>query len=186
MDKVGMKGHLHHDYNKKRRSQMTPLKPLIQPVIFAISLFFAPFHASPSTLSAADEAAAFTAAGFKHRGNRWQACDDPTPGYSPGVIQMVDDLNGDGRPEAIITEGGSYCYGNAGAGYSLVSKRSDGSWRLITNGTGILQVLPIRGVGGWPDIEIGGPGFCFPVERWNGSRYKLLRYHYEGRPCRPK
>lgn len=162
------------------------MKPITAALTFAISLFFAPFHASSSTLSADDEVAAFKAAGFRHRGRQWQACDDPTPGYTPGAIQQVSDLNGDGRPEAIITEGGTYCYGNAGSGYSLVSKQSDGRWRLIKNGTGVLTILPIRGVGGWPDIEIGGPGFCVPVERWNGSRYTLLRYEYEGKSCRPK
>lgn len=164
------------------------MKPIILVVSASILFFFTPFAlsvSSASQLSAADEAAAFKAAGFKHKGRQWQACEDPTSSYTPGAIENMGDLNGDGRPEALITEGGTYCYGHTGAGYSLVSKRADGTWRLITNGTGILTVLPIRGVGNWPDIEIGGPGFCFPVQRWNGSRYKLLRYQYEGKACRP-
>lgn len=32
---------------------------------------------------------------------------------------------------------------------------------------------------GWPDISVGGPGFCFPVGRWNGKKYKLHRFEYE-------
>lgn len=139
---------------------------------------------SPTTLSPADKTAAFKAAGYKFKGNQWYACDDPTPTYSPGAIQEVRDINGDGQPEAVITEGGTYCYGNTGAGYSLVSKQNNGSWKLITNGVGILTFLTTKGVGGWPDIEIGGPGFCFPVERWNGKVYKLQRYQYNGKPCR--
>ena len=101
-------------------------------------------------------------------------------------VLSVGDINGDGYPEAIITEGGTYCYGNTGSGYSLVSKQANGSWKLITSGTGILTVLTIKGVGGWPDIEIGGPGFCFPVQRWNGHEYVLQRHQYVGKPCRPK
>lgn len=142
--------------------------------------------ASPTTLSPADQAAAFKAAGFTFKGKQWRACDDPTPSYTPGALQEVRDLNGDGQPEALITEGGTYCYGHTGAGYSLVSKQANGSWKLITNGTGMVNFLNTKGTGGWPDIEIGGPGFCFPVERWNGKKYVVQRHEYEGKPCRRK
>lgn len=141
---------------------------------------------APVNLSPADEAAAFKAAGYKLKGKQWRACDDPTPSYTPGAIQEVRDLDGDGRPEAVVSEGGSFCYGNTGSGYSLVSKQANGSWKLVTSGTGILNVLTTKGIGGWPDIEIGGPGFCFPVERWNGREYVLHRHQYEGKSCRRK
>ena len=95
------------------------------------------------------------------------------------------DLNGDGLPEAVITEGGTYCYGNTGTGFRIVSKQKAGGWRLITAETGIPTFLATKGVGGWPDIEIGGPGFCFPVHRWNGKAYAPARFQYEGKPCRP-
>ena len=140
--------------------------------------------AAPASLSPADEAAAFKAAGFKLSGKQWRACDDPTAGYTPGAVQEVRDLDGDGRPEAILVEGGTFCYGNTGAGYSLVSQQANGRWKLITSGTGMLMVLATKGAGGWPDLEIGGPGFCFPVQRWNGREYVLHRREYEGKPCR--
>jgi len=135
------------------------------------------------TLTAADEAAAFKAAGFRLQGKQWRACDDPTATYQPGAIQEVRDINGDGLPEAVITEGGTFCYGNTGAGYNLVSMQADGHWKLITNGTGILIFLTTKGMDDWPDIQIGGPGFCFPVERWDGRAYVLNRYEYEGKSC---
>lgn len=137
-------------------------------------------------LSPADEAAAFKAAGYLRKGKHWRgACDDPgTASYMPPVIQAVRDLNGDGRPEAVIVEGGTYCYGNTGQGFQLVSQQADGGWRLITGDTGIPNFLPTRGADGWPDIEIGGPGFCFPVYRWNGRQYAQHRMQYEGEPCR--
>lgn len=108
---------------------------------------------APEKLSPADQAA-----GFKLKGKRWQAGDDPTPTYSPGAMKDVRDLIGDGLPEAIITEGG----------------------------TGMLNILNTKGTGNWPDLEIGGPGFCFPVERWNGREYALHRHQYEGKACRRK
>lgn len=141
---------------------------------------------SPEKLSPADQAAAFKAAGFKLKGKRWQACDDPSPSYTPGAIDDVRDLNGDGLPEAIISEGSTSCYGNTEAGYSLVSKQADGSWKLMAKGAGMITVLGTKGTGNWPDLEIGGPGFCFPVERWNGRQYVQHRYQYDGKPCRPR
>jgi hypothetical protein len=143
--------------------------------------------ASPTRLSPADEAAAFKAAGFKRRGNQWRSdCDDPgTPTYSPGVIEKVADLNGDGRPEVLFTEGGTYCYGNTGQGYFVVTRLADGGWKRVASGTGIAEFLGTRGAEGWPDLRIGGPGFCFPVQRWNGREYALQRWEYQGKACKP-
>ena len=126
-----------------------------------------------------------TAAWFTLKGKQWRNCDDPTPTYSPGAIAEVRDLNGDGRPEAVITEGGTYCFGHTGAGYTVVSQQAGGGWKKLAGGTGIASFLPTKGKGGWPDIEVGGPGFCFPVERWNGKAYVFHRHQYEGKPCRP-
>ena len=138
-------------------------------------------------LSAEQTRAAFQAAGFKRRGNQWRSgCDDPgTASYSPGTVDKVADLNGDGRPEVVVVEGGTYCYGHTGQGYWLLSQRADGRWQLLDSGTGIVEVLATKGSDGWPDLSIGGPGFCFPVLRWNGREYKQQRWQYEGKPCRP-
>ncbi len=154
--------------------------------ILSVSIIMATAAASAqTTLPSADQAAAFRAAGYTRSGGQWRKCDDPgTAGYTPGVIEQVKDLNGDGRPEAIITEGSSYCFGMTGTGFDIVSKQFNGSWKLVASRTGIPTFIATKGVGGWPDVEIGGPGFCFPVERWNGREYVLHRRQYEGRPCR--
>ncbi len=138
-------------------------------------------------LSAADTSAAFQAAGFKNSGGQWRSdCDDPgTPSYSPGSIDRVADLNGDGQPEVVIVEGGTYCYGMTGQGYWLVSQRRDGRWQLMDRGTGLVEVLATKGSDGWPDLSIGGPGFCFPVLRWNGREYQQQRWQYDGKACKP-
>ena len=142
--------------------------------------------AAATALSAAEEAAVFKAAGFTKRGGAWRNCDAPAGASStPGAIEQTADLNGDGLPEVVITEGGTYCYGHTGQAFWLVSKLATGSWKLITNNTGIPEFLGTKGAGGWPDISVGGPGFCFPVERWNGTAYKLQRWEYEGKACKP-
>jgi len=152
----------------------------------AFILLASPAIAAPPALSPADQTAAFKAAGFKLVGKQWRSnCGDPgTASYTPGAVETVADLNGDGLPEAVLTEGSAFCYGNTGQGYWLMSKQKAGGWKVMTSGTGMIQALKTKGVGGWPDISIGGPGFCFPVERWNGKAYALHRREYEGKPCR--
>lgn len=138
-------------------------------------------------LTQADRTAAFRAAGFTLRGGKWQACGDPgTASYVPGTIEQVADFNGDGQPEAVITEGSGYCFGGTETGYWLVSKRPIGGWTVMSKGQGIALFLKTRGAGNWPDLQIGGPGFCFPVLRWDGRAYVQNRYEYEGKRCRPR
>jgi hypothetical protein len=71
-----------------------------------------------------------------------------------------------------------------GVDHRLVARQR--AWKLIANGTGMVSFLDTRGAGGWPNLEVGDPGSCFPVERWNGKEYKLQRYEYEGKPCKPQ
>jgi len=142
--------------------------------------------ASQSPIS--DEAEAFKAGGYLSTDGKWHTeCNDPAePSFSPAVIESKSDLNGDGLPEVIISEGGTLCYGNTGSGFTIVSKQSNKTWKLILSGTGIPKFLKTKGIDGWPDIEIGGPGFCFLVKRWNGESYESNRYEYEVKSCKVK
>lgn len=145
---------------------------------------------SPSGLSSADETAVFEAAGFRHEQSQWRLCDDANaleePTYYPGEISRVRDLDGDGRPEAIVTEQGVGCYGLVGTFFVLVSQQHDRSWQAVYASPGIPEFLSTKGEGGWPDLLIGGPGLCFPVLRWNGNAYALDRHEYQGQPCQPR
>ena len=134
----------------------------------------------------AEQAAIFKAAGFAQRRGAWKSgnCDGAeSESYSPGSIETYRDLNGDGRAEAVVTEGGGMCYGMTGQHFWLLSKQADGSWKLMTEETAMPDFLKTKGVGGWPDIQLGGPGFCFPVVRWNGKAYVNHRLEYEGKRC---
>ena len=135
--------------------------------------------------SSADRAA-FRAAGFAWHNGAWHSdCGDPgTESYTGGSIEQLGDLNGDGRREVLITEGSSYCYGMTGTAFWLLSPTAKGGWQLMLSDTGVADVLASRGAGNWPDIAIGGPGFCFPVMRWNGRAYVQVRFEYAGKRCR--
>jgi hypothetical protein len=143
--------------------------------------------AAAATIPTADEAAIFKAAGFTRATDKWHSdCDQPDSGsYEPGEIETYRDLNGDGQPEAVVTEGGSYCYGNTGAGFWLLSKQPAGMWKVLYQSQGIAEFLPTTGVAKMPDISVGGPGFCFMVVRWNGKEFVKNRFEYEGKPCKP-
>jgi outer membrane protein OmpA-like peptidoglycan-associated protein len=122
-------------------------------------------------LSPADQAAAFKAAGFIEKGGHWVGCE----GESTAEIEAKD-INGDGKMDFIITDSGTSCYGDVGQGFFLMTKTAAGAWQTAFQSEGIPDFLKTK-AHGWPDIEIGGPGFCFPIVRWNGKTYAFYKNH---------
>ncbi|MDC4482122.1 hypothetical protein NQ758_05175 [Acinetobacter baumannii] len=119
----------------------------------------------------------FKAANFKKTKHGWKGnCDT-------GEIIIYKDLNGDGHKDAVIQDSSTMCYGNTGVGYYIVSQQKDDQWKKLFSDSGIPTFLKTKGKDGWPDIENGGTGFCFPIYRWNGKEYILNRREYEGKAC---
>ena len=143
--------------------------------------------AAAVSVPAAEQAAIFKAAGFSRNAGVWKShnCGDASGSYEGGRIDTYRDLNGDARTDAVVTEGSTDCYGLTGTHFWLVSKQPNGSWKPIYNETAMPEFLKTKGVGGWPDLSLGGPGFCFAVMRWNGKAYAFNRNEYEGKRCRP-
>jgi len=169
---------------KPMNSRILPLSTAVLATLIAAGIVAPALAQSPATVDAADRAAIFKAAGAVQRGDKWIICSED-PQAAGASIDEVRDLNGDGRPEAITSEGGSFCYGFTGTGFQLLSQQADGSWKRITSDIGIPEPLKTKGKDGWPDLSIGGPGFCFPVQRWNGTEYALNRFEYGGKACKP-
>jgi hypothetical protein len=68
----------------------------------------------------------------------------------------------------------------------VLTQTSAGTWQVIYSNQGFVNFLVSRGIDGFPDIEAGLPGFCFPYFRWNGSEYDLIaRMNAEGQACEP-
>jgi hypothetical protein len=123
-------------------------------------------------MSAAERSAIFEAAGFEQHGTEWRRCDDEPVAASstPGKIQLVD-LNGDGTPEAFVTETSLSCYGSDEGFVALLSKGKNGAWRIVIDAIGTYRVRKKKH-GGWADVAIGGPGTGpAAVYRWNGTGY---------------
>lgn len=152
---------------------------------FAVTMLNAQGGTSGAVIPKAEQTKIYTAAGATKRGKGWTLCGEDSQSQGAS-IELYRDLNGDSRSEAVVIDDSTFCYGKTGAGYALVTRDAAGKWSRIDNGTGMLDFLATTGVGGWPDMRIDGPGFCFPVMRWDGKIYKLHRHEYEGKRCKPQ
>lgn len=84
----------------------------------------------------------------------------------------VIDLNRDGRMEVFVRWGNTCTSGLAGSSLSLFIAGPDGDYRHEFGFPAAgYRALPTA-AGGYPDLEIGGPGFCFPVWAWRGVAYE--------------
>ncbi len=90
-----------------------------------------------------------------------------TIGYEAEVI----DLNGDGQAE-VFTKRFGPMFGRTGTEMDLFIKAGNGQWTPQFGFGGDYKLLAHKKQG-WPDIEILGPGTCFPVWRWNGLAYAI-------------
>jgi hypothetical protein len=152
-----------------RRARMQTMGRFGFPLVL-VALLATSAQAAPA-LTETDKVAAFNAAGFHREGGQWLRCEDrQTSSRTPGAIE-ADDLNGDGRPEAWITESSTFCYGNTAEAFVLVTKTPRG-WTALLDEVGIATAQRTK-TAGWPDIEVGGPGLGpFPVYRFNGTNYR--------------
>ena len=137
------------------RTHTAPVLLLALPACWDKSLAGQP---PPSAIAPASDEEIFSAAGFTRTAGHWAMCGDPgTVSYQAGEIADLGDFNDDGRPDAVVVEGGTYCFGITGTGYALVSRQADGQWRIMDERPG----------------HIGGPGH-------QGRR--RLAGHRNGRP----
>ena len=128
--------------------------------------------------TSAERAAIFRAAGFMPTAGKYLMCDGRTP-----LGLETRDINGDGRLDALVLDGGLECYGSTESGFALLTRSAAGKWTKLHNSPGIPHFLTTR-ANGWPDLELGGPGFCFPVLRWTGKAFANHRLQYQGKSCR--
>jgi hypothetical protein len=83
------------------------------------------------------------------------------------------DLNGDGQLEVMTVMFGS-CWGRAGSQMNLYIKDKGGKWQPQFDFPGSPKILTAKNHG-FPDIEVVGPGTCFPVWRYNGKQYDIFK-----------
>jgi hypothetical protein len=100
---------------------------------------------------------------------------DTMCGQPAGATVAFSDWNHDGKTEVLILFGNSCTSGMAGSSAVLLIRSPKGGYSTnLGFPAGAVDTLPTRNLG-YPDLLIGGPGFCFPVWRWNGREYDYLR-----------
>ncbi len=85
------------------------------------------------------------------------------------------DMNADGKEEVFIVFGNSYTSGMTGSNAVLYIKDAAGKFQAnLGFPSATPSMLPTKSKG-YPDLVIGGPGFEFPVWRWDGKTYNYFR-----------
>jgi hypothetical protein len=100
---------------------------------------------------------------------------DQVCGQPAGATVEFRDMNSDGRQEVLVIFGNDCTSGMAGSSALLLIRDANG--KLQPNlgfPAATADPMPESNLG-YPDLLIGGPGFCFPVWRWNGKEYIGLR-----------
>ncbi|HLA54328.1 MAG TPA: hypothetical protein VK618_13525 [Flavitalea sp.] len=92
--------------------------------------------------------------------------------YPVDAFVYPTDMNKDGKEELFVVMGSVALYGNTGQGFVLYIRNNAGQYQQQPDigGAGLATILTAKNLG-YPDILIGGPGFEFPVYRWNGRKY---------------
>lgn len=151
------------------------LKKIMIYTFFFTTSIFAYSHAA--IVPTEEQKAIFNAAGFKNENGTWRGkC-------SIGHISVFKDLNGDGRPDAVIRDGGTTCYASIGVGFHLMTKQANDQWTRIFHSPGEASFLKTTGRHGWPDLIAVNASQCHTVYRWDGRKFIKNRQSYKGKLC---
>ena len=116
-------------------------------IILALAILFAgAAHAQSPQERAREAAAMLTAATFQIRGNDiLNGC-----GRSVRPRPAAMDLNGDGRPEAVVVDVDPACYGGSGEAFWVIQRQGTAQGALVGAGRGRSKPLEPR-THGWRD-----------------------------------
>jgi hypothetical protein len=95
--------------------------------------------------------------------------------YEVTVLPYITDLNKDGIEEVFIVMQSTALFGNTGEDFVLYIKNSNGKLEHHNEIGGGIAMIIIPSKKGYPDIAIGGPGFKFPLYKWDGKKYKYFK-----------
>lgn len=136
------------------------------------------FRNIKTTLTAAEKSQLFNKTGFtlSKDNKQFAFADDPESlKYPFDVTVLPADLNNDGKEELFLIFGNSYTSGNTGSNVILFIKDKQGKYQSNFGFSGSTPIIMPTKNQGFPELLIGGPGFEFPVWRWNGKEYVFNR-----------
>lgn len=103
------------------------------------------------------------------------ALDKDSKDYPFAAFVFPTDMNKDGKEEVFVLFGNGYTSGNTGSSIILYIKNAAGVYAPQLGFPGMAPDVLTTANLGYPDLLVGGPGFEFPVLRWNGKTYNNHR-----------
>jgi hypothetical protein len=130
-----------------------------------------------SMLTAADRNQVYKNLGFRLSKDKKQfvSAEDEGSEYPFSAQVYPADLNKDGKEEVFVVFGNTYTSGMTGSSVVLFIKNTTGSYATNLGFPGTPPDLMPTNNKGYPDLLIGGPGFEFPIWRWNGKEYTYFK-----------
>ena len=98
------------------------------------------------------------------------ACGEPI-----GHTVTFRDLNGDGSAEVILDYGNTCWSGMAGTSVTVFVRGAGGDLEPNFGVPGMIAEVRESPDGGYADLLIGGPGFCWSLWSWDGQVYEPVR-----------
>jgi hypothetical protein len=135
------------------------------------------FRNTKSNLTVAEKNKLFIDIGFRLSNDRKQFVieGDDNKEFPFTATVMPVDLNKDGNEEVFVLFGNSFTSGQTGSSIIVFIKNADGKYTKHLNFPGTSPDVLSTVNKGYPDLLIGGPGFEYPVWKWNGSDFILAR-----------
>lgn len=97
------------------------------------------------------------------------------------------DVNGDGVPELEVAStpdelknGSAFCYARSSQDIYLLRQDGRGGWIKELGFDAATFEYHSRGQGKYDDIEMTGPGFCFPIWRFDRGEYRIWKTCKDG------
>lgn len=130
-----------------------------------------------TTISVTEKNSIATQLAFVASGNKDLpfALDKDSKEYPFGAFVFPTDMNKDGKEEIFVFYGNGYTSGNTGSSIVVFIKNAAGAYMPHLGFPGTSPDILTTTNLGYPDLLIGGPGFEFPVLRWNGKTYNNHR-----------
>ena len=104
-----------------------------------------------------------------------EALFDGVCGQPLGHTVTYRDLNGDGEDEILVDHGNTCTSGMAGTSITAFVRGADGALAPHLGLPGMIAEVRDSPDGGFAELLIGGPGFCFGLWGWDGETYAHLR-----------
>ena len=151
---------------------------LIHPPVAAQTTTLSPvatllFRNIKSKLSVAQKNEIAKNLGFILSGNKAEpfALDKDSKEFPFRAFVYPVDMNKDGKEEIFISFGNTFTSGHTGSSIILYVPDVAGKYAANLSFPGMTpDMLPTMNKG-YNDLLIGGPGFEFPIWRWNGKEY---------------